>query len=166
MAKTALVVTNLVVVLFFSKTVNSNLCSKSESIDITQGFQFDNGSIIYDGVEYVDGTWYESVVNGIVLHFGCPCIFNDCIWKCCDVGNAFFDRSCDVTNHSALHPFSPEVFNGTDPIQIEAHQHFFFMFNLVCQNGRYLLDSESRDVELYIQKVIFITHIMLIEYIF
>lgn len=139
-------------VLIFVYNVNCNPCSDIESLNITDGLQFPNGSIIYENVEYIEGTWYEKTVEDVMLKYGCPCIIRPCIWKCCDEGQAFFDRSCNFTDDESINPFSPQVFKGKWPVSVDADKHFFFMYGIPC-GDRYLLDSSESGVEMFIQEV-------------
>lgn len=140
------------IILIIVHNVTCKPCTDVQRVDITGGIEFGNGSIIYKNVEYVLNTWYEEIVDGIVLRYGCPCIGYTCLWKCCGEGNAFFGRNCNETDDPSLHPFSPSLYKGKDPIELSADEHFFFMYAIPCSE-RYLLDSNSRNVEMYIQQV-------------
>ncbi|XP_026499602.1 G-protein coupled receptor Mth2-like isoform X1 [Vanessa tameamea] len=143
-----------VLFLFFIgiSSVSCNPCPKEESLNITNGLKFENGSIIYDGLEYIETTWYEEAINDEVVRFGCPCIGRVCLWKCCGAGMMFLNKTCkevDVSE-STVHPFNPTVYKGREPSNLTANQHFFYMYGPSCE--KYLVDSNSSGEEIYIQE--------------
>ncbi|VVC86620.1 unnamed protein product [Leptidea sinapis] len=139
----------LLLILFVS--VYAQPCSKTESVNITGGPVFENGSIIFDGFEYASGKWYEIVEDGVAAVFGCPCIGRICLWKCCGAGQAFLNRSCSEINETEENYFSPTVFKEKEATNIVAKEHFVYMFDLSCE--KYLVDSSSPDEEIYLQEI-------------
>ncbi|XP_039753627.1 G-protein coupled receptor Mth2-like [Pararge aegeria] len=130
--------------------VNSTPCSRDESLNITTGITFENGSVLYDGLEYVDGTWYVLDIDGLDVRFGCPCIGRRCLWKCCGIGQMFLNRTCADVDVSEANPFNPPVFKGRDPVNVIAHLNFFYMPRQSCE--MYLVDSNSPVEEIYLQE--------------
>nr|QZD25057.1 GPCR24 [Spodoptera exigua] len=126
-------------------------CTRVRSVDITDGVKHPNSSVIYEGVEYKDGTWYELEENGTTLVLGCPCIGRICIHRCCREGTAFFNGSCTETNSSAINPFSPPVYNGKVMSSVVAHEQFFYLYSRPCDDS-YGVDSGAPGEELYIQE--------------
>lgn len=127
-------------------------CSTKESLDITHGELFGNGSVVCDGVEYVRSAWYEAEVNGTSSRMGCPCIGRLCVWKCCPEGQAYYGRQCEESALAVVNPFSPPVFRGAEPAAVAAHERFFFMSTPLCED-KYVVDSSSPYDEMYLQEV-------------
>ncbi|CAK1580414.1 unnamed protein product [Parnassius mnemosyne] len=146
--KKVLVITHILFVIYFC---NCTPCNRIESLNITNGVTFPNGSIIYDGVEYKRETWYELEEDGTTVRLGCPCIERVCLWKCCNKGQAFFNKSCADTDDSTVNPFSPPVYKGRDPLNVTSHSHYFYMYSRLCED-RYLLDTNSPTEEIFIQE--------------
>lgn len=132
--------------------VDCNPCPRVQSIDITSAEVFRNGSIVHNGIEYLKSVWYEVEENGEKLRFGCPCIGRVCLWKCCDVGEMYVDRNCSSSDSPEVNPFSPTVYMGTQPVNVVAKDHFFYMNNRVCDE-RYLVDTLVVNENLFIQEV-------------
>lgn len=133
--------------------VDSNPCSRVESIDITSAEVLANGSIVHNSIEYKQNVWYEVVEDGEKLRFGCPCIGRTCLWKCCGVGELLMGRNCSSSNLPEVNPFSPPVYRGRELTNVKASDHFFYMHNRLC-GDRYLVDSLVNNEELFIQEVI------------
>lgn len=127
-------------------------CARVQSLDITKGVVFENSSVLYDGLEYIYGSWYEVEDNGTTVRLGCPCIGRICVHRCCSRGSAFFNSMCTETNSSAINPFSPPVYNGKQLSSLVAHEQFFYLYQRPC-NDSYLVDSGVANEELYIQEV-------------
>lgn len=127
-------------------------CTNVESLDISGGVLHDNGSVVYDGFEYTSSTWYEVEEDERVIRYGCPCINRVCVYKCCGLGEAFFNTTCRETDLAEVNPFSPSVYKGKELSNLLAHEHFFYMYRRPC-NDRYLVDTASGVEELYIQEV-------------
>lgn len=132
--------------------VDCNPCTRVESIDITTAEVFANGSIVHNGIEYSRSVWYEVEENGEKLRFGCPCIGRTCLWKCCNLGEMYVNRNCTSSDSPEVNPFSPSVYTGTETVNVEAKDHFFYMTNRVCDE-RYLVDTLVANEALFIQKV-------------
>ena len=126
-------------------------CTEVQSLDITNGVKYPNSSVIFEGVEYKDGTWYELEKNGTTLVMGCPCIGRKCVHRCCERGSAFYN-GCTETDNPAIHPFSPPVYNGRVVSSVVAHEQFFYLYERPC-NDSYLVDSATAGEELYLQEV-------------
>lgn len=141
-------VTQLLVIV----SIQCTPCTKVQSLDITDGVKHPNSSVIFEGVEYKDGTWYELEENGTTLVMGCPCIGRTCVHRCCKRGTAFFNGSCTETNSSAINPFSPPVYSGKVVTSVAAHEQFFYLYVRPCDDS-YLVDSGVPGEELYIQEV-------------
>lgn len=121
-------------------------------MNITSGVSFENGSIIYDGMEYIKTSWYEEeMADGEVVTFGCPCIGRVCLWKCCGPGMMYVNRTCRDVDTSEVNPFSPTVYKERERTNITGHDHFFYMYELSCD--KYLVDSNTPGEEIYLQKV-------------
>lgn len=129
-----------------------NPCLRVESIDVTSADVFANGSIVHDGIEYKKEVWYEVEEDGEKLRFGCPCIGRICLWRCCQPGEIFEDRNCTSSDLPEVNPFSPSVYNGRELTNVNAADHFFYMYNRLCEE-RYLVDTMLNNEELYIQEV-------------
>lgn len=134
-------------------SVSCHPCQRFESVDITSGVTFENGSIIHEGTEYTNASWYEIQENNETITLGCPCLFRSCMWKCCNRGQAFSGRNCTDVDLVALNPFSPPMFKDTEPLDMEAHQHFFYMYNNALCIDRYLIDTSNDGENFYIQQV-------------
>lgn len=133
-------------------SVSCNPCTREESLNITSGVRFENGSIIYDGVEYIKTSWYEEeMADGEVVTLGCPCIGRVCLWKCCGSGMMYLNRTCQDVDTSEVNPFSPTVYKEREPTNITGHEHFFYMYKLSCD--KYLVDSNTPGEEIYVQNV-------------
>ncbi|XP_041979059.1 G-protein coupled receptor Mth2-like [Aricia agestis] len=124
--------------------VLSNPCAEDQSVDVSSGERYSNGSIVHAGVEYTSGTWYQSE-NGTL---GCPCLVRICLWKCCGENQSYVNRSCQDT--SSDEPFNPPVYNGTELTEISAIHHFYYMHNIKCD--KYLVDSNSSAEDMYLQE--------------
>jgi hypothetical protein len=142
----------ILLILLFVTVANCNPCSVKESLNVTSGELFFNGSVIYDGLEYPSSAWYETEEEGMVVRWGCPCIGRVCLWKCCPKGQMFFGRECYDTDFSGVNPFSPPVHKGDNPVNVTAHERFFFMHNRLCDD-RYGVDTDSDNEHIYIQEV-------------
>lgn len=148
--KTILVVVIQLVALV---SIQCTPCVKEQSLDITNGAKHPNASVIFEGVEYKSGTWYELEENGTTLVMGCPCIGRKCVHRCCKPGSAFYN-GCTETDSSAINPFSPPLYNGKVASNMVAHEQFFYLYQRPC-NDSYLVDSGSAGEELYMQEVMF-----------
>lgn len=139
-------------VLLAVHTIRCTPCSRLESLNITSGVEYSNGSVIYDEVEYAKENWYEVEEEGVTVRFGCPCVGRVCLWKCCGDGQAFFNKSCEATDYAVVNPFSPPVFKGKEAIDVTAKRSFFYMYSRLCDD-RYLVDPSSPTEEIFIQQV-------------
>lgn len=140
------------VALYLNGQVNCNPCTEVESVNITLGEQYPNGSVIHEGFEYKSDTWYKvDDEDGMSTIYGCPCIGRICIWKCCGHQSAFINRSCEPTDLSSVNPFNPSVYKGKELLNVSANEHFFYINKFPCDD-RYLVDSASGGEELFIQK--------------
>lgn len=139
-------------ILLIINCVDCNPCSRVESIDITSGEVFANGSIVHNGIEYSKSVWYEVQENEEMLRFGCPCIGRTCLWKCCNLGEMVVNVNCTSSDMPEVNPFSPSIYMGRELVEVEAKDHFFYMTNRPCQL-RYLVDTLVDDEELFIQEV-------------
>lgn len=128
-------------------------CKISESLNITGGVEFHNGTVLFDGVQYTRKTWYDLEEDGIVTRYGCPCIGRPCLWKCCGEGQAFFNKSCLNTDYSAVNPFNPSVHRGKDQVDFASNK-FFYMYTRLCTE-RYLVDPNTGREDIFIQEVFF-----------
>lgn len=139
--------------IFFFTSVNCQ-CSPKESLNITDGEAFQNGSVFHDGVEYIRSSWYEVEEEGVVSRMGCPCIGRVCLWKCCPEGQALNDfRECqDSDSLGVENPFNPPVYKGADRVNVTAHERFFYMTNRLCDE-RYMVDTAAPNEKLYVQEV-------------
>ncbi|XP_068633391.1 G-protein coupled receptor Mth2-like [Battus philenor] len=131
--------------------VSGNPCKRIESLNITNGVEYANGTVIYDGLHYDRQAWYEIEEDGVVVKLGCPCIQRVCLWKCCGDGQAFFNKSCETTDKSVVNPFSPLVYEGKEPLEFTPNKEFFYMHTKLCDD-RYLVDTLSGRENIYIQK--------------
>ncbi|XP_028172671.1 uncharacterized protein LOC114361726 [Ostrinia furnacalis] len=128
-------------------------CSTKESLNITSGELFSNGSVLHDGIEYVKSSWYEVVEDGVSSLMGCPCIGRVCLWKCCPNGQSLnFLRKCQDSDTLGVESFfSPPVFKGVDRVNVLAHEKFFYISNLLCDE-KYMVDPSLPYEEFYIQE--------------
>ncbi|CAH2048682.1 unnamed protein product, partial [Iphiclides podalirius] len=141
--------------LFLVYSVSCSPCGRLESLNITGGVEFSNGSVIHGGLEYVSGAWYDLEEDGALIRLGCPCIGRVCLWKCCGEGEAFSNKTCAATDHAAANPFSPPIFRGKEPLDVAAHSSFFFMHSRLCDE-RYLVDTSSPTERIFIQQVMWL----------
>ncbi|XP_073957023.1 G-protein coupled receptor Mth2-like isoform X2 [Choristoneura fumiferana] len=133
-------------------SVSCEPCPRVESVDITSGVTYTNGSIIHEGTEYTSGSWYEIEEKNETITLGCPCLFRNCLWKCCNSGQAFSGRNCTDVDLVALSPFSPPMFKDTEPLDMAAREHFFYMYNNSLCIDRYLIDTNNDDEHAYVQQ--------------
>ncbi|CAH0715419.1 unnamed protein product, partial [Brenthis ino] len=129
---------------------NCSPCTKEHSLNITNGVQYENGSIIFDDIEYISSSWFQEEVDGVLTTFGCPCIGRVCLWKCCDLGMMYLNRTCTEVDNSEVNPFRPPVYKGREMSTLTANQHFFYMYRLSCE--KYLVDSNTPGEDIYIQE--------------
>ncbi|KPJ08556.1 hypothetical protein RR48_12309 [Papilio machaon] len=127
-----------------------NPCKRTESLNITNGVVFDNGTVLFNGVQYTRETWYDLEEDGVVTRYGCPCIGRTCLWKCCGEGQAFFNKSCLDTDYSAANPFNPPVHKGKDQVDFASNK-FFYMYTKLCTE-RYLVDPNTGLEDIFIQE--------------
>lgn len=127
-------------------------CPRIQSVNITGGVTHINGSVIYDGMEYVSGTWYEEEEDGVLVLLGCPCIERICIHRCCPSGSMYINSSCAPSSASVINPFSPSVYQGRELTNIVAHEHFFYLYAKPC-NDSYVVISGTNNEEVFIQEV-------------
>ncbi|XP_059052162.1 G-protein coupled receptor Mth2-like [Achroia grisella] len=138
----------LLIVPLLVVSVVCNPCSERESIDITNGELLHNSSIIHNGIEYKIGTWYQPEES---IRLGCPCIGRICIWKCCGPSEMYQNKECAKSDLEVVNPFNPTVYKGRDPVQVDAHLHFFYMYNTLCDD-KYLVDTNINYQELFLQE--------------
>lgn len=131
-------------------SVHGQPCTTKESLNITNGELFENGSVIFEGLEYPSSVWYEVTEDGVISRMGCPCVGRVCVWKCCPAGQAYYNRQCKESELEVVNPFSPPLFKGVNPVNGTAQ--FFYMNNRLCED-RYMVDSSSPYEEMYIQEV-------------
>uniref|UniRef100_A0A1E1WCB0 G-protein coupled receptors family 2 profile 2 domain-containing protein n=2 Tax=Pectinophora gossypiella TaxID=13191 RepID=A0A1E1WCB0_PECGO len=141
----------VLVLLVTASSVSCAPCSTVESLDISTGELFENGTVIHNGIEYPSSAWYTVVEEGREVRFGCPCIGRTCLWKCCAEGHMYFNKSCTATDMEEVNPFRPTVFKGRDPLDVAADRHFFYMYNRPCTD-RYLVDTLSSRDEVFVQE--------------
>ncbi|XP_049545922.1 G-protein coupled receptor Mth2-like isoform X3 [Anopheles darlingi] len=68
-----------VILLLYSVHANDvKLCSEQESVDITNGIDYGNGSVLYRGVQYSASQYFQ---DGNVRR-GCICLLRQCIFVC------------------------------------------------------------------------------------
>ncbi|CAB3261606.1 unnamed protein product [Arctia plantaginis] len=132
-------------------SVQCTPCPRIQSLNITGGVTYLNGSVIYDGVEYVSGTWYEVEEDGVLVLLGCPCIGRICIHRCCPSGSMYINSSCAPSTSSVINPFSPSVYQGRELTSIVAHEHFFYLYVKPC-NDSYVVISGTNNEEVFIQE--------------
>ncbi|CAK1551200.1 unnamed protein product [Leptosia nina] len=136
--------------LFFVYIANcERLCSRDESLNITEGVKFENGSIIFEDIEYSEGHWYELVQDEVTTVFGCPCIGRICMWKCCGQGKSYVNRSCTDVDIAEVNPFNPPIFSGTESTNVVASEAFFYKYTLSCE--KYLVGAGANEY-IYLQK--------------
>lgn len=133
-------------------SVNCTPCTRVQSLNITTGVKYENGSVIHDGLEFKSDAWYEVEEDGVVSILGCPCIGRICVHRCCGSGSMFYNTTCTESNASAINPFSPAVYKGRELTEIQAHEHFFYLYVRPCAES-YLVDSGASSEELYLQEV-------------
>lgn len=138
-------------VLLFIVQVYSSPCTRDESLNITLGISYPNGSIVFDGLEYISGTWYEIEEEYGVIRLGCPCKIRVCLWKCCAAGQMYLNLSCNSTDAPEVNPFNPPIFKVREPTTISAIDKFFMMDKFGCD--KYLVDPNGANEEIYIQEV-------------
>ncbi|XP_045536560.1 G-protein coupled receptor Mth2 [Papilio machaon] len=136
--------------LFMVHSCYCSPCKRTESLNITNGVVFDNGTVLFDGVQYTRETWYDLEEDGVVTRYGCPCIGRTCLWKCCGEGQAFFNKSCLNTDYSAANPFNPPVHKGKDQVDFASNK-FFYMYTKLCTE-RYLVDPNTGLEDIFIQE--------------
>lgn len=139
--------TNVLIISF----VRCEPCSRQQSVNVTSGDLQDGDSILHEGTVYKSEQWYEVVEDGIVSRLGCPCLDRVCIKKCCKQNYMYINNSCQAITHESLRFFSPNVYKGKDLLNITAHLHFFYLYELQC--SKYLIDPPIDLEELYIQEV-------------
>lgn len=125
-------------------------CVETESVDLSGGQEYANGTIVQDNVVYDNGTWYEKVVDGVLMRYGCPCVRRKCLRKCCEKGSAYFGSTCNSSQEMSF--FRPQLYKGVTPVHTRADQHFFFLYGLSCED-KYLLDPSGKDTHMFIQEV-------------
>ncbi|KAJ2949206.1 hypothetical protein O0L34_g6152 [Tuta absoluta] len=135
----------VVLVLLVTNTVNSELCSKIESVNITDGALFENGSVLFEDVEYTSSQWYEVSEEGQDVRYGCPCIGRICLWKCCGDGEMLVKKDCAASNASEVNPFKPPVYKGRDLTEVDATQHFFYLHNVKQCATKFIVDTDFGD---------------------
>lgn len=131
--------------------VDCALCPSIESLDISDGFVHDNGSVFMFGIEFTKQSWYDVVENETTVRFGCPCIERLCMWKCCEVKQAFYNLSCENSSLAEVDPFSPQMYKGQEPSAVLARNTFFYMHGTPCVE-RYLVDTGVGE-QLFLQEV-------------
>ncbi|CAG9786836.1 unnamed protein product [Diatraea saccharalis] len=63
----------------------------------------------------------------------------------------YIGKECRDTDLGVVNPFSPPVFKGAAPINVTAHERFFYMHNRLCEE-RYIADTNFPSNELYLQQ--------------
>lgn len=130
--------------------VNCTPCTRVQSLNVTNGILYENGSIIYEDLEYKTGAWYEVEEDGVLSRLGCPCIGRLCVHKCCDRDSAYYN-GCTAVNTSDINPFSPPLYKGRELSSLLAHKIFFYLYTQPCTE-RYLVASGINNEELYLQE--------------
>lgn len=139
-----------------------NPCPREQSVDISNGELFPDGSVAHAGILYEQSQWYTAEEDGETKGFGCPCLFRTCLWKCCAENHMYQYNTCNETGLDAVNPFSPQVFKGKDLLNVTAHEHFLYMYGYTCK-GKYKVDPNTDYEELYIQQVSIVVRFVLLS---
>ncbi|XP_072949445.1 G-protein coupled receptor Mth2-like isoform X2 [Epargyreus clarus] len=83
---------SLFMVLFFS-CINGQPCEDIASIEL-KGDLLSDGSILHDGINFPPKYVYSKNISGEIKTFGCVCEIRSCLRKCCEIGYAFYNRTC------------------------------------------------------------------------
>ncbi|KOB67050.1 Methuselah-like protein 10, partial [Operophtera brumata] len=68
-------------------------CSDINSVDITNGDAFRDGTVFKDGVTYLPKYVFAKNVSGEMKTFGCLCEVKNCFRKCCPIGSVMHIKS-------------------------------------------------------------------------
>ncbi|XP_037294539.1 G-protein coupled receptor Mth2-like isoform X2 [Manduca sexta] len=74
----------------FAFSEASEKCELKNSVDISNGTVFRDGSIVHKGITYPPEYVISQNVSGEVRTFGCVCKLKHCIRKCCAPGSVMF----------------------------------------------------------------------------
>lgn len=101
----------LILSMLFLTIVNGQPCSDINSVDITNGEAFHDGTVVKDGVTYLPKYVFAKNVSGENKTFGCLCDVKNCFRKCCPIGSV-------MNKTSRMCQFDPEfdelLKNGID----------------------------------------------------
>lgn len=130
-------------------------CNFHMSVDLTNSKKYSNGSVFSDGVLYrKEHTFRHSdEYTGLQLR-GCPCLYKQCMRKCCPHGQKFSDSSCVESQDPEVNPFNPPVFTiQMNKTNIQANRHFAYIYGNPCPNDRYTLSSSDYIDQYYLLEV-------------
>ncbi|XP_077292898.1 G-protein coupled receptor Mth2-like [Arctopsyche grandis] len=135
-------------------TVSSseNPCNYHTSVNISHGLTMANGSTVADGVIYSPDQQFVHEDNDGKSHLrGCLCMVKPCIRKCCGLGEAFEEGSCNKTEDPMANYFNPPIYNNTDLLM--ANDSFGLVFSSTCDSGQTIILNPflNREDEFFLQ---------------
>lgn len=114
-------------------------CKYNVSVDITDGFKYDDGTdiIIKDNINYVPRYYYR--LDDRI--YGCVCNVKICIRKCCQINMINLDNSCVVSNDTLrIRTYRKEDFIEEKTIDID---NYYLLNTKFCPQQKYLLDPDN-----------------------
>lgn len=118
-------------------------CKYDATTDISDGKRV-GSDILKDNLRYPAGQYYK---NGSST-FGCVCSVKTCIRKCCPIGQAPLNRSCE--NYDT--PLVLSVYNDDKHVESVSIEDYYLLDVSFCPKKKYLLDPSGDVDKFYIQR--------------
>lgn len=114
--------------IIFFPGIAFGFCSKSLSIDISDGVLENNTVINKHNIRFRVDNYYEE--NG--LTFGCICEIKTCVRKCCGENEAKLETGCSPFTNQVI---DYKFYNNRDLIESFDTHNIFRFYNAACQNA-------------------------------
>ncbi|XP_031355939.1 G-protein coupled receptor Mth2-like isoform X2 [Photinus pyralis] len=128
----------------FFISANGEKCFLSLSIDISNGTHNKDGSIVYDGITFPP----EVQFRYLGAQRGCVCQVRSCIRKCCGLGYAMINETCQPLNNTSEY-FYFNVYNGDRRTTVGVDNYYLIMGEICGERGYYRLVQQTYTEDTY-----------------
>lgn len=131
-------------------------CSAFNTVNITGGFRYPNGSIFHHGVYYAPEhvQYYshiykdEYTIQSVPKHLrGCVCFYKPCVRSCCWYGEHLIDGKCELSTQQTYEPLSIDIHlkNGTKTTHdLYRNPNLTVIYGKPCENGFEFPENDYR----------------------
>lgn len=132
---------------YFAEESTKEPCNAFNTVNITGGFRYPNGSVIHNGIVYapehirVYNYIYrdEHTIQNVPKHLrGCVCKYSMCVRSCCWYGENLIDGECKLSTKDSYIPLSIDIHlkNGTKSTHdLYRNPNITVVYGKPCANG-------------------------------